>query len=472
MGIIEDLIENGSIPPYLYAYPTRSSYRELGPVSVDQIWSNDHRNAVNRSLHLYFHIPFCKYKCGYCNLYTVTSMNRDLHGRYVDAVIAQLEAQKHIVQERDLRTIYFGGGTPSVLSEANFHRIFDKISDIYPNWQSVVDEVCVEATPTSVNSPSFVRSLIAMGVTRLNIGVQSLIDDELKSIGRAGDGLSDIERAFGNARDAGLVNLSTDLIIGLEHQTDDSWRASVEKMLKYRPDTLSTYFLTIRPDAWLVQTGKHSYVRNPDLYKRYDHARDALLNAGYVHETNIRYMIPGRGGYLQKRGHFQGESYLGIGLGARSYNMTCDYTTGDSTVGSVELTERYIHDVQAEKPLVTYGYRFNDEERIRKRFVLGMVDLNLKDLEAYNYVEHAQKFEPILEECRRLNLMQQHGHKLQLTARGLRHRDIISWAFASDAVINLDREFYQGLHEKMSKKKVDFIGTKDLLTRRDSPAAE
>ena len=443
-------IEAGSIPPYVYCYPTRSSYRPLSKDwSIDEIWHVDEENSVN-DLNLYIHVPFCRYKCGFCNLYTVTSTDQDLYTAYIDAVCKELELYRHIIEKRNLRTIYIGGGTPSLLEEKQFEQIFDTISGIYPNWKHSVDEVCCEATPDSITDDwrDIASFLVSLGFTRINMGVQSLVPSELKEAGRISANENVIVKAFERVRESKLSNLSTDLIMGFSQQSPESWRLSVDALAALEPETISTYFLTVRPDAWFSRTRNYTYARSPDLYERYDYACEVFLKAGYVRETNIRFKKPGRGGYLQKLYQFRGVPYLGIGAGARTYTNTVDYLVGGGVKGTPAQLKEYISWVETGSIPIRTGFEYSDEERIRKRLVLGLFDIDTGELERYNYSKHAELFAPPLEVVVEEGLAVRVGEsRYQLTERGHKYRDIISWMFASDNVKALDRDFYRDIHE-------------------------
>lgn len=452
---LKQLVESGAIPPFVYCYPPRSAYRPLpSEWTIDRIWEEDEANSPNNLLNVYLHVPFCRYKCGFCNLYTVISKSQTMYDRYTAAICRQMKMHARIIQRRNLRTFYIGGGTPSLLSKENFRDIFETLQEIYPNWRTVVQEVAIEATPDSiVGDPEIVPYLMSLGLTRMNIGIQSLQKEELREAGRAVANEKMIRAAIEIIRSNDLPNLSTDLIIGFQGQTDESWQVSVQELAKLRPDTISTYFLTIRPDAWFHKTGQYQYMRDPSLYKRYEYAREIFLKAGYVQESNVRYKLPSRGGYQQKVLQFRGVPYLGIGAGARTYTNTIDYLIGGTQSGGrhdphISEIEEYIENVESDTLEIKSGFTYTEEERIRKRLVLDNFDLNLRDLDKYNFSKHRHKFQSILNEAVQLKLMVRLDQdKYQLTKLGFKYRDIFSWHMYSDRVIDLDREFYRGIHE-------------------------
>ncbi len=449
---LRDLITGGAIPPFVYCYPTRSAYRAPNPDwTIEKIWEEDERNSPNNDLNIYIHVPFCRYKCGFCNLYTVISEEQSVYDAYTDALCKQLEESRGIIEKRNLRTVYIGGGTPSLLARHNFDAIFKKIEDIYPNWRSIVDEVAIEATPDSVvnsEEPNVVGYLMSLGLTRMNVGIQSLKKQELKEAGRSRANAQVIREAIRIIKDHKLPNLSTDLVMGFAGQTDETWAESVRELVALEPDTISTYFLTIRPDAWFSKIGRYIYQRDPQFYHRYDFARDTILEAGYVQESNVRYKMQGRGGYRQKVLQFCGVPILGIGAGARSYTNTIDYIIGGSHKPDVRQVWDYIKAVRNGENLILAGFDYTDEERIRKRLVLHLFDLDLKELERYNVEKYAYMFEDILEASIAEGLLRRVGaSRYQLTSSGYKYRDIISWMLFSERVINNDKEFYLNLHK-------------------------
>ena len=448
-NLIKQLIDSGSIPPFVYCYPTRSAYGPLPKVwTPRRIWQEDQRHSLSPDLNIYIHVPFCRYKCGFCNLYTIISTSQSLYDMYTLSLCKEIEIYNQVIEKRNLRTIYIGGGTPSLLSARNFETLFTKFDEIYPNWRAVVEEVSIEVSPDSiVDNPSIVKHLLDLGVTRMNLGIQSLKSNELRDAGREAASENVVRQAIHIIKAAGVPDLSTDLIMGFEGQTDESWVQSVEELLALEPDTISTYFLTIRPDAWFSKTGRYSYARCPSLYSRYDLARERILGEGYVQESNVRYKRMGRGGYRQKVLQFRGVPVLGIGAGARSYTNTVDYIVGGGRKSSISQIDAHMKMVSSGSYEISQGFVLNDEERIRKRLVLNLFDLNLSELEHYNVSSSAWVYEGLLEAAVTEGLVARVGQtRYQLTSQGYKYRDILSWLAFSSTVRELDAEFYADLH--------------------------
>ncbi|MEU6173729.1 radical SAM protein [Streptantibioticus parmotrematis] len=441
-------LAEGVIPPFNYAYPSRSAYRPLpDSLSADDIWARDLTHHTVPELNLYLHVPFCRYKCGFCNLYTVISEDADVYDAYMDALCTQIRDHTEVIQSRRLRTVYIGGGTPSLLGPRHFEQLFATLDEVYPNWRSTVEEVAIEATPDSiVNEPATLRGLIAMGLTRANIGIQSLVPQEIRAAGRGQANERVIREAVAIVRDLELPNLSTDLIMGFAGQTDASWRHSVDELALLAPETISTYFLTVRPDAWFSRTGKYQYMWDPGLYERYDYANERFKQAGYVQESNVRYKRLGRGGYQQKVLTFHGVPLLGLGAGARSYSSTVDYMVGAVKPSMAEVGD-YIRSAREHTLTPRTGFVLTDEERMRKRLVLDLFDLDLRELDRFGYRESAHLFEPVLGAAEELGLLRRlPTDRVQLTPDGFKYRDILSWMLFSPEVIERDRAYYEGLH--------------------------
>lgn len=449
LSALESDIVEGRLPPFVCTYPPRSAYVSgEAPADISDLWRQDRRISGD-DINIYVHVPFCSYKCGFCNLYTVICTNNVQHDRYVRALRAQIRLHREIIESRRVRTLYIGGGTPTLLPALMLGEIFAELDIANSDWRHTVEEVAIEASPDSLSGTSgeqYVRDLAALGINRVNVGVQSLQPRELKDAGRARAGTDQISQALHAVRLAGIRNLSTDLIIGFSGQKEEDWDSSVNSLLEYRPDTISTYFLTIRPDAWFSRTGRYGAERDQALWGRYDRARSRFLKMGYVQDSNVRFKLPGTGGYVQKSLQFSGVPVLGIGAGSRSYNNTNDYLIGGGANPSVKQVEDYMTAVESGSLAATSGFRFDPEERLRKRFALGLMDLKLTELDPQDRASHLQGLEPILEAARRLGLVEFPGPEhVRLTPLGLRHKDVLSWAFFSDLVRKRDAAFFAGL---------------------------
>ena len=194
--------------------------------------------------HLYVHVPFCRLVCAYCDFVTVGGRADDIP-RYTDALVAEIGLR---ATPGELRTIYFGGGTPSLLRGEQVAAVIEAAKD---RWEIFsVEEITLEANPSARETPDW-DGLRAAGVNRISLGVQSLRDEELHALAR-GHTAAEARDAFAAARAAEFDNVSIDLIYGIPGQSLEDWRAGLQEALELRPDHLSCYALqlALEPDEW------------------------------------------------------------------------------------------------------------------------------------------------------------------------------------------------------------------------------
>jgi oxygen-independent coproporphyrinogen III oxidase len=276
--------------------------------------------------HLYVHVPFCRLVCAYCDFVTVGGRAHDIP-RYVEALIAEIGLRP---APGELRTIYFGGGTPSLLVGLQAGRVIRAAVD---RWeQAAIDEVTVEANPSEREKPDW-DGLRAAGVTRISLGIQSLRDADLEVLAR-GHTAREGRRAFAAARAAGFDNVSLDLIYGIPGQSLDDWREGLESAIALGPEHLSCYALqlALEPDEWAAPPRpgalrwRNRMVPLQDealAADQYRLAERVLADAGYRHYELSSWARPGResrhNGAYWARG-----AYTGVGAGAHSYDGTAE----------------------------------------------------------------------------------------------------------------------------------------------------
>ncbi|MBP6805710.1 MAG: coproporphyrinogen III oxidase family protein, partial [Chloroflexi bacterium] len=210
------------------------------------------------SLSLYIHIPFCGHRCAYCDFNTYTSLG-ELKGAYADAVCAEL-AQVAGGEKRPYHTIFFGGGTPSLMPPETIRQILQAVN---AHFSPVgVPEITMEANPGTVDG-AYLAAVAAAGVNRLSFGVQSAVASELALLERTHDFATAVQ-AVAMARAAGLSNFNLDLIYGLPGQTLASWRQSLDAVLALEPPHLSLYCLTIEPGTPMQRWLLNGRIQPPD----------------------------------------------------------------------------------------------------------------------------------------------------------------------------------------------------------------
>ncbi|EMG36443.1 putative oxygen-independent coproporphyrinogen III oxidase [Desulfocurvibacter africanus PCS] len=270
------------------------------------------------ALLLYVHVPFCRSKCRYCAFHSVplTMDSMEDMERYAEAVAREMKLWGQRLGKPPAHTVYFGGGTPSVLPEYALERIMRALRDSFD--LSGCQEFTFEANPDSVHL-NYLRELRDFGVNRLSLGVQSLNNDELAFLGRPHNAMQAVQ-AFQTARAAGFGNVSLDFIWGLPRQNAASWIKTLKKAEELRPEHLSCYGLTIEPNTPLEveeQAGTLILPGEDMLAKCYIYGAQFLEEHGY-----LQYEISSfaRMGYASKHnmGYWAGSDYLGFGPAATS----------------------------------------------------------------------------------------------------------------------------------------------------------
>jgi oxygen-independent coproporphyrinogen-3 oxidase len=265
----------------------------------------------------YVHIPFCCSRCGYCDFNTYAGLG-DLIEPYVGALEWQIVHGEALRSPGAavVRTIYFGGGTPSLLAPGQVERILGAIRGAFRVRPDA--EISMEANPGTVALP-YLREIRALGVNRLSLGVQSLDDTTLAAIGRIHTA-EQASQAVHLARRAGFDNLSLDLIYGLPGQDLAQWKRTLAEAMKWRPEHLSLYALTLDGETPLgraVASGEVSVPDDDAAADMYEAAEVMLAEAGYGHYEISNWSLAGRE-CAHNLGYWRNEPYLGFGAGAHS----------------------------------------------------------------------------------------------------------------------------------------------------------
>jgi oxygen-independent coproporphyrinogen-3 oxidase len=267
-------------------------------------------------LSLYVHIPFCTAKCGYCDFNSYAG-HEHLMPTYSEALVHEAHLWRRATAGRALATVFFGGGTPSLLPLDEMAAIMAGLHEAFEFEPDA--EVSLEANPGSL-SEEHLRGLRDLGFNRLSIGVQSFHDDELRALDRI-HSAADAQAAFEAARAAGFENINLDLIFGLAEQPIERWQASVEQALALGPEHLSLYALTVEegtPLARDVALGR-TPAPDPDMQAgHYEWTCERLAAAGYEQYEISNWARPG---YRCRHNltYWECREYLGLGAGAHSY---------------------------------------------------------------------------------------------------------------------------------------------------------
>lgn len=298
-------------------------------------------------MHLYLHIPFCKQACHYCDFHFSTSLSQK--STLVDTLCAEIRLQKNYLPQQPLETIYFGGGTPSLLNESELAQIFTSIHAHFT--VSPTAEITLEANPDDLSVEKL--QMLRQYVNRLSIGIQTFDEATLRWMNRAHTA-TEAEACVRLAREAGFENMSVDLIYGIPNRATSLWQTDLHKVLALNVPHLSAYALTIEPDTAFGRWQKKGKLPPADEALAADHFEQltkALTDAGYEHyeisnfarHLHAGHEIASDGHYARHNtAYWQRRPYLGIGPSAHSYN-------GHSRQYNIANNARYIAAIQQGK---------------------------------------------------------------------------------------------------------------------------
>jgi len=334
---------------------------------------------------LYVHIPFCERLCPYCDFAVV--VRREIPEMdYIEAVLNELKGRAHRLAQRDLRTLYFGGGTPSLLGPDAFARLSQGISrEVEGNWL----EVTLEANPASVSQEK-VEAWVASGVDRVSLGVQSFQDRYLSALGRNHVGEQAIE-AIHTLKRGGISRISVDFIVGGPDHEEIEIRADLEVLAKIDAIShVSAYQMTVEPQTAFGRQQRRGTLRVPDDDKTTDlleFTRGGLAELGFKQYEVSSYAQPGQEG-LHNQNYWAGGEYIGIGVGAHSCSISI---TAERRTNLRKFTEYLIDPLKPDNVEVLDAL-----EHFKERLFLGVrssVGVNLPRLKPQFPTMAEQPFE-------------------------------------------------------------------------------
>ncbi len=271
---------------------------------------------MRQPISLYLHIPFCVKKCHYCDFLSFPGCSLSRQAEYVDAMIQEIHAYREAAEDYEVKTIFLGGGTPSLLEEELVERLFH---ELYSVWRAAPEtEITIEANPGTLSREKLI-GYHTIGINRLSLGLQSTIAQELETIGR----IHNYEQFLANyylAREAGFDNINIDIMSALPGQTLISYGKTLERILKLQPEHISSYSLILEEgtDFWENAEIEHALPSEQTERIMYHYTKKCLQNAGYERYEISNYAKPGYA-CIHNQVYWTGGEYLGLGLGAASY---------------------------------------------------------------------------------------------------------------------------------------------------------
>lgn len=320
---------------------------------------------------IYIHIPFCRQKCYYCDFYK--TVNTSLLDRYLQALKTEIQLRKDYLENEVVETLYFGGGTPSVLTENDLTEI---ISFIHSQFQVAPSlEITLEANPDDLTT-SYLQQIYSSGVRRLSIGIQSFQDELLKKMNRRHDSNQAAE-AVENAATAGFKDISVDFIYGIPGLTSHLWRADLKKVFSLPVTHLSAYHLTYHEGTpfytWLKK-GTLKQITETESVSQFETLVKMAQDNGFEHYEISNFA---RNGMYSKHNtsYWTGKKYLGLGPSAHSFN-------GFSRRWNVAHTEKYIRAIAQNEPfseeeILSIANRYNEYvlTRIRTKWGVSIAEI-------------------------------------------------------------------------------------------------
>ncbi|MBW7867862.1 MAG: radical SAM family heme chaperone HemW [Brumimicrobium sp.] len=372
---------------------------------------------------IYIHIPFCKQKCSYCDFHFSTTY-QGYRTKMISAMLHEIKLQKAYLKNEMIETLYFGGGTPSLLTKEELQSIIQIVFKTFLNVS--IKEFTLEANPDDINEVTL-SNWKELGVNRLSIGVQSFFQEDLDWMNRAHTAKESTEAVL-LAQKMGF-SLSVDLIYGLPNRTLVDWKHNLDKLIAIRPEHISAYCLTIEKRTALnkmIQTKQLPKVEEEAQAQQFELMVNELSKVGYE-QYEISNFARDAHYSIHNSSYWKGVHYIGIGPSAHSYD-------GKSRQWNIANNQLYIKKVLSgetyfEKEVLSLQDQFNELILTGLRTKWGVSRLQLSDK-----LKLPEEFKKQLEKFKELRLIHEENNTLYLTEKGKLQADYI----ASMLFIELD----------------------------------
>ncbi|ROI03004.1 radical SAM family heme chaperone HemW [Chryseobacterium sp. G0240] len=334
---------------------------------------------------IYIHIPFCKQKCSYCNFHFSTSLN--FKDEMLRAMKTEILLRKDELQSKTLKSLYFGGGTPSILSVDEINSLIDEVLRYFSFEKDI--EITLEANPDDLDK-NFLKQLTATPVNRLSIGTQSFFEEDLKLMNRA-HSASEAESSIKRAQDFGFENLSIDLIYGSPTSNLEIWKENLHKTIDLEVPHISSYALTVEPKTALenwISKGKVLSPKEEEQNREFYYLSDFLKDHGFEHYEVSNFAKPGF--YSRHNSaYWKYQEYLGIGPSAHSYNGfdVRSWNVANNQQYIKKLTDKAL---AKEEEFLSQEDQFNEMIMIGLRTIWGVDLSSVKNKFSDKILEHFQ----------------------------------------------------------------------------------
>ena len=332
---------------------------------------------------IYIHIPFCKQACFYCDFHFSTSLKKK--DELISCIIKEIELRKNELDNETIETIYFGGGTPSILSLPEINGI---IEAVYNNHKVVENpEITLEANPDDLSEEKII-TLSKSAINRLSIGIQSFFEYDLKLMNRAHNA-TEAKKCLEIATQY-FKNISLDLIYGIPDCSNEQWRANIKTALDFGVPHISSYALTVEPKTALANFIQKGIIKNVDDDKAQEQFHiliEELENANFIHYETSNF---GKEGFFSKNNssYWKGKSYLGIGPSAHSFD-------GKQRSWNLRNNAKYIKAIQEnklpiEREILTKRDQYNEYVMTGLRTIWGVSLIKIKNDYGIKYLEYLE----------------------------------------------------------------------------------
>ena len=375
---------------------------------------------MKKSLGIYVHIPFCVQKCRYCDFCSFAGEGEDVKARYGAELVRRIRAYNGQVSDYKVDTVYFGGGTPSLMSAGAIEKIMNAVRDTFSVCGSA--EITLECNPATADREYF-SAIRSLGVNRISMGLQSASDRELSLLGRIHT-VEDFDRTFADARAAGFDNISADLMYGIPDQDRVSLHNSMKHLADLSPEHISAYGLMIEEGTYLYRHRQDFCLADDDTQcDMYLDCTEYLASRGYEKYEISNFCRDGRRSRHNMR-YWLGEEYLGFGVAAHSYFG--GYRFGNSRDISAFMSGR---DIMEEREEV-------GDDGLREEYI--MLRLRLSDgIDTRDYQHRfGRDFYcdfPIVSDWIKSGLMRQNKDSISFTDRGI----FVSNSLISDMLLKI-----------------------------------
>lgn len=402
---------------------------------------------------IYVHIPYCLHKCPYCdfNTYAATKLPQR---EYTAALLAELDYYASLPEwsKRPVKTVFFGGGTPSLFDPFYLDRIITLISKLFPTRDDL--EISIEVNPGTIDL-SKAKSLLSIGINRLSIGVQSFLDQNLKTLGRLHTAQQSV-RAFEIAREAGFKNVSLDLMFGLPKQKLGDLKKDIKQVLKLEPEHISTYGLTVEKGTEFYNKFNKGQLKLPSeklVLSMMGLIRESFSSHDYVHYEISNFAKP----TFKARhnlAYWDSEDYLGLGAGAHSYVL------GDVGWTKAKRWANFADPKAYMEAAVSSGMASSWMEELSKRdlvfefFFLGLRKIkgvSLREFEGRFGVPIRELYGDVLDVLLGRELVELTDENLRLSESGFYLADSVVQNFAWPAEAQLKESLPEVIYEPESK---------------------